>query len=89
MIAAVSALGGGAIFSDVEKGGFVALLTGAIAQRFVAADIHAEVVDAETQVAGEIANARESLRRELRAISTRLRELERLAMSRRLSVATS
>jgi voltage-gated potassium channel len=118
VIALVAALGGGAIFSDVEKNhsmwdgvwwamvtmttvgygdispstvagrilaialmligiGFVALLTGAVAQRFVAADIHAEAVQAEVEVATEIGDVRAALLRELQSMSDRLNQLQR------------
>jgi voltage-gated potassium channel len=118
VVAAVAALGGGALFSDVEKGysmwdgvwwavvtmttvgygdlsprtvtgrgvgivlmmigiGFVALLTGAIAERFVSVGVHTEAVEAEAQVASEIGDVRTALLRVLREIGGRLRELER------------
>jgi len=119
VIAAVSAFGGGAIFSEVEKGysvwdgvwwaittmttvgygdlsphttagrlvgvalmfigiGFVALLTGAIAQRFLSPQIHESVEAAEAEVAADVGDIRAELVRELRGISARLQELEQM-----------
>jgi voltage-gated potassium channel len=57
--------------------GFVALLTGAIAERFVAGDVHVEALQAEAEIEGELGDVRAALLRELRAIGSRLRELER------------
>ena len=56
--------------------GFVALLTGAIAERFVAAQVRGEVEAAEREVAGEIDDAREEALQELRSISERMQRLE-------------
>ena len=119
VVAAVAAFGGGAIFSEVEKGysvwdgvwwaittmttvgygdlsphttagrlvgvalmfigiGFVALLTGAIAQRFLSPQIHESVEAAEAEVAADVGDIRAELVRELRGISARLQELEQM-----------
>jgi len=119
VIAAVAAFGGGAIFSEVERGysvwdgvwwaittmttvgygdlsphttagrlvgvalmfigiGFVALLTGAIAQRFLSPQIRAEIEEAEAEVAADVGDIRGELVRELRGIGARLQELERI-----------
>jgi hypothetical protein len=56
--------------------GFVALLTGAIAERFVAAQVRAEAEAAEQEVAGEIEDAREAALQELRSIAERMQRLE-------------
>jgi voltage-gated potassium channel len=119
VIAAVTVLAGGALFSSVEKHhslwdgvwwavatmstvgygdlaprtvagrldavvlmlvgiGFFALLTGAVAQRFVAAQVHEEVVEAEAEIVSKELSAREEIIHELRAISSRLQELEQV-----------
>ena len=119
VLAAVAAFGGGAIFSEVEKGysvwdgvwfavttmttvgygdvsphttggrvlaialmligiGFVALLTGAIAQRFLSPQIRRSVEAAEADVAADVGDIRAELARELRGISVRLQELEQM-----------
>jgi voltage-gated potassium channel len=119
VLAAIAAFGGGAIFSQVEKGysvwdgvwfavttmttvgygdlsphttggrllaialmlvgiGFVALLTGAIAQRFLSPQIRSSVEAAEADVAADVGDIRAELARELRGISTRLQELEQM-----------
>ena len=126
VIAGVAAFGGGAIFSEVEKGysvwdgvwwaittmttvgygdlsphttggrlvgvalmfigiGFVALLTGAIAQRFLSPQIREEIEEAEAEVASDVGDIRVELVRELRGIGARLQELERIV--ERLGVA--
>lgn len=64
--------------------GFVALLTGAIAQRFLSPQISRSVEAAEADVAADVVDIRAELTRELRAISRRLQELEQ--MVQRLSV---
>jgi voltage-gated potassium channel len=56
--------------------GFVALLTGAIAERFVAAQVRAEAEAAEHEVVGEIEDAREAALHELRSIAERMQRLE-------------
>ena len=56
--------------------GFFALLTGAVAQRFLATQVHEEVQQAEVEVSKDVAAARETVLSEIRAISERLRELE-------------
>jgi voltage-gated potassium channel len=56
--------------------GFVALLTGAIAERFVAAQVRAEAEAAEREVAGELDDAREEALRELRSIAEHMQRLE-------------
>jgi ferritin-like protein len=53
--------------------GFIAIITAALAQRFVA---H-EVAEVEEEVSAEIEAAEEDVRQELRAIAERLVELER------------
>ena len=58
--------------------GFVALLTGAIAQRFLSPQIRHSIEEAEDEVAADVSDIRAELARELRGISTRLRELEQL-----------
>jgi voltage-gated potassium channel len=116
VLAGASALGGGAIFADVEHGysmwdgvwwavttmatvgygdlspktvigrlvgvtlmligvGFFALLTGAIAQRFLVDEVR-EIEQAEHEsIAGEV-DARGQVLQEIRALSTRLQQLE-------------
>lgn len=58
--------------------GFVALLTGAIAQRFLSPQITQSVQATETEVAADVGDVRVELARELRGISERLRELEQM-----------
>jgi voltage-gated potassium channel len=118
VLAAISALGGGAIFSQLEKGygiwdgvwlavttmttvgygdvtphtiggrlvaltlmlvgiGFVALLTGATAQRFLSPQI-SNVEEVEGDVAADLGDFRLDLVRELREISRRLQDLEQM-----------
>jgi hypothetical protein len=52
--------------------GFIALLTGAIAERFLAG----EVEEVEEEVAGEIEGVEASVLRELREVTERLQRLE-------------
>jgi voltage-gated potassium channel len=117
VLAGVAALGGGAIFSSVEKGqhsvwdgvwwavttmatvgygdlapqsvigrcvamalmligiGFFALLTGAVAERFLSTQVH-DVEEAEIQISANVADVRKEIVRELRDVSKRLQELE-------------
>ena len=56
--------------------GFVALLTGAIAQRFLTPQLEEGVVALELEVAEDVNEARVDLLRELRDITMRLRALE-------------
>jgi voltage-gated potassium channel len=56
--------------------GFVALLTGAIAQRFLGAQIEQEVAAVEAEATADVGDIRIALTLELRAIATRLQELE-------------
>jgi voltage-gated potassium channel len=118
VVAGIAALGGGALFSNFEKGysvwdgvwwaaatmttvgygdlsphttggrlvgvalmligiGFVALLTGAIAQRFLSPQLHEGVASVETEVAQDVGQARSELLAELRQITQRLQALER------------
>lgn len=56
--------------------GFFALVTGAVAQRFLATEV-AEVEEAELELADDIAAARTEFARELRELSERLQALER------------
>lgn len=65
--------------------GFVALLTGAIAQRFLSPQIQESVEAAEAEVAADVGDIRGELARELRAVRERLEELER--MVQRIGVA--
>jgi voltage-gated potassium channel len=117
VLAGVAALGGGAIFANVEKQeslwdgvwwavttmatvgygdlspttvigrldaivlmfigiGFFALVTGAVAQKFVAADVHTEAETLEAAVHADVDLARDEIAIELRAIAQRLNELE-------------
>lgn len=117
VVAAIAALGGGALFSTLEKGysvwdgvwwamatmttvgygdlsphstggrlvgialmligiGFVALLTGAIAQRFLTPQLEEGVASLEFEVAEDVNQARVDLLSELRDITKRLRALE-------------
>lgn len=62
-----------AVFVMLVGIGFVATLTAALAERFVAR----EVVQAQEEVAEEIDSAEADVRRELRDIAQRLVELER------------
>jgi voltage-gated potassium channel len=55
--------------------GFVAILTGAIAERFVAGQVSERAAEVE-EVAGEFEDTREAALQELRAISERMRQLE-------------
>jgi voltage-gated potassium channel len=56
--------------------GFVAILTGAIAERFVAGQLREQTEEIEEEVAEEIEDARGAALRELRAIAQRLQKLE-------------
>ena len=56
--------------------GFVAILTAALAQRFVVQEVREEVAETEADVVGEIESAEAQVRAELRAIARRLSELE-------------
>ena len=56
--------------------GFIALVTGAIAQRFLAVQVEEEMETIEHDVARDISLARADLLRELRTIRARLQELE-------------
>ena len=56
--------------------GFVALLTGAIAQRFLTPHIEDGVIAVEAEVSTDVAQARADLLHELRDITERLRSLE-------------
>jgi voltage-gated potassium channel len=117
VVAAVAALGGGALFSTFETGysvwdgvwwamatmttvgygdlsphtvggrmvgvalmligiGFVALLTGAIAQRFLTPQLEEGVASVEVEVADDVGRARSELLGELREITRRLQALE-------------
>jgi voltage-gated potassium channel len=117
VVAAVAALGGGALFSTFEKGysvwdgvwwavatmttvgygdlsphttggrlvgialmligiGFVALLTGAIAQRFLTPQLEEGVASVEVEIAEDLGRARSELIGELREITRRLQALE-------------
>jgi len=57
--------------------GFVALLTGAVAERFLRPEIK-EIELVEAEVAADVGDFRAELVRELRGISVRLQELERM-----------
>ena len=57
--------------------GFVALLTGAVAQRFLSPEIQADTLDVQTEVARDVGSAREEVLKELRSVARRLQELER------------
>lgn len=57
--------------------GFLSLLIGAVAERFVAGDVREQVTDTEHVLVGEIDASETEIRAELRAIAQRLRELER------------
>jgi voltage-gated potassium channel len=59
--------------------GFIALLTGAIAQRFIAERVEEELELVEAEVAGDVAAARAELLRELRSVRQRLQDLESIA----------
>lgn len=130
VVAGVAALGGGALFAQVEHGytmwdgvwfavttmttvgygdlsphtaagrliavalmligiGFVALLTGAIAQRFLGPQIQRGVEATEAEVAADVGDIRVELARELRGISTRLQELEKMVERIGVSERTS
>ena len=56
--------------------GFIALVTGAIAQRFLSVQVEEEMETIEHEVARDISLARDDLLHELRSIRTRLQELE-------------
>jgi voltage-gated potassium channel len=117
VVAVVAALGGGAIFANVEKGhstwdgvwwsvttmatvgygdlapktvvgrllgillmvvgvGFFALITGGVAQRFIAASVREDVETAEQELATEVESVRTQLVQELRELTSRLQSLE-------------
>lgn len=57
--------------------GFVAILTAALAQRFVAQEVREEAAETEAGVVREIESAEAEIGAELRAIAQRLHELER------------
>ena len=57
--------------------GFFALLTGAVAQRFVAGQVHEEAVAAEAEIAAGETAVRDEIIHEIRSIASRLDELER------------
>jgi voltage-gated potassium channel len=64
--------------------GFVAVLTAALAQRFVVEDVRQEVAAVEDHVAEDIVQAEADVLSEIRAIGAQLRSLEgRLARDRR------
>jgi hypothetical protein len=56
--------------------GFVAILTGAIAERFVAGQVSEHAAEIEEELAGDLEDTREAALRELRAISNRMQKLE-------------
>jgi hypothetical protein len=56
--------------------GFVALLTGAIAQRFLSPQLEEGVAAVEVEVAEDVGRARSELLGELREITRRLHALE-------------
>jgi voltage-gated potassium channel len=58
--------------------GFIALLTGAIAERFLSPEIQESAEAAEAEVTTDVGDLRAELVRELRGISARLQELERM-----------
>jgi len=66
--------------------GFLAILTAAMAERFLSREIREEVQEAETEFAQDLASAEADVLQELRTITARLQELER-AVERRLSDA--
>jgi hypothetical protein len=55
--------------------GFFALLTGAVAERFLTTQVH-DVEEAEIQLSADVADVRREIIRELRGVSKRLQELE-------------
>jgi voltage-gated potassium channel len=55
--------------------GFFALLTGAVAERFLTTQVH-DVEEAEIQLSVDVADVRQEIVRELRGVSKQLRELE-------------
>jgi len=63
--------------------GFLTLLIGAVSERFVATGVGEEIAQVEEDVA-EVEVAEAAVARELRAISARLAELERILQQRRL-----
>jgi len=63
--------------------GFVAVLTAALAQRFVAEEVRQEVADVEDHLGEDVAQAEADVLAEIRAIAAQLRRLEeRLARGR-------
>jgi len=56
--------------------GFIAILTAALAQRFVAQEVREEVAEAETEVVEQVEESQAEVLAELRAITSRLHELE-------------
>ena len=65
-----------AIFLMLVGIGFVALLTGAVAQRFLSTEIAESTREIEEDIGGDVALARAEIARELRTIRTRLQALE-------------
>lgn len=56
--------------------GFIAVLTAALAERFVAHEVREEVAEAEAEVVEQVEETQAALLAELRAITARLHELE-------------
>lgn len=55
--------------------GFFALLTGAVAERFLSTQVH-DVEEAESQLSADVSDVRSEIVRELREVSRRLQKLE-------------
>jgi voltage-gated potassium channel len=56
--------------------GFIAILTAALAERFVAHEVKEEVAEAEAEIVEQVEETQAALLGELRAITARLHELE-------------
>jgi voltage-gated potassium channel len=83
-VTTMTTVGYGDVFPETDAGrtiaivlmlvgiGFVAILTGAVAERFVAAQVRGEVDEVERVVDGELDDARQAALSELRRITERL-----------------